>query len=130
MLDMNKVHYKRNKHLVRGLDYYNGTCFEIKTDEAAVNGILGQSQSTLIAGGRYDHLASIYTNGKINLPAIGWAAGIDRLALILEHVLSNQNVIITCVENFLRVLTIFCEVFDFRATYKIFYACYDDVLGI
>ena len=85
LLDMNKVHYKRNKHLVRGLDYYNGTCFEIKTDEAAVNGILGQSQSTLIAGGRYDHLASIYTNGKINIPAIGWAAGIDRLALILEH---------------------------------------------
>ena len=64
LLEMHNVPYKRNEQLVRGLDYYNGTCFEIKTGLTESEGILGKSQNTLIAGGRYDYLASIYTNGK------------------------------------------------------------------
>ena len=91
LLEMHNVPYKRNEQLVRGLDYYNGTCFEIKADLIESEGVLGKSQNTLIAGGRYDYLASIYTNGKTHVPAIGWAAGIDRLVLLLEHKSNNQR---------------------------------------
>jgi histidyl-tRNA synthetase len=48
------IPWKRNHKLVRGLDYYNGTSFEVK---ASNTGSLGPSQSTLLAGGRYDYLA-------------------------------------------------------------------------
>ena len=82
---MHGIQYHRNERLVRGLDYYNGTCFEIKTTSSESDNVLGKSQNTLIAGGRYDFLASIYTEGKHQVPAIGWAAGIDRLVLLLEH---------------------------------------------
>ena len=91
MLEMHNVPYKRNEQLVRGLDYYNGTCFEIKADLTESEGVLGKSQNTLVAGGRYDYLASIYTNGKTHVPAIGWAAGIDRLVLLLEHKSNEQE---------------------------------------
>ena len=92
---MNKINYKRNRKLVRGLDYYNGTCFEIKQLSTELESqVLGQAQNTLLAGGRYDYLAS-YLSGDDNkrrerLPAIGWAAGVDRLALLLEA-LDNQK---------------------------------------
>ena len=86
---MNKINYKRNRKLVRGLDYYNGTCFEVKQLSTELESqVLGQAQNTLLAGGRYDYLAS-YLSGDDNnkrerLPAIGWAAGVDRLTLLLE----------------------------------------------
>lgn len=48
------IPWQRNPNLVRGLDYYSGTAFEVK---AADSGSLGPSQSTLLAGGRYDYLA-------------------------------------------------------------------------
>lgn len=68
-----------NDRLVRGLDYYNGTCFEIKCLSQTI--ALGESQNTVLAGGRYDNLSAQYI-GK-SVPAFGWAAGIDRLALLL-----------------------------------------------
>ena len=55
--------------------------------------VLGQSQNTLLAGGRYDYLAS-YLSGKNKrerLPAIGWAAGIDRLVLILQALSKDSD---------------------------------------
>ena len=85
MLDKFGIEYVKDNTLVRGLDYYNGTCFEIKVEgDERVTALLGESQNTLIAGGRYDYLASQfdYKGNKI-LPAIGWAGGIDRIAILL-----------------------------------------------
>ena len=69
------VKWTRNPRLVRGLDYYRHTAFEFVTDE------LG-AQGTVIAGGRYDGL--IESLGGPYTPAVGWAAGIERLALLTD----------------------------------------------
>jgi len=69
------VPWKRNARLVRGLDYYRHTAFEFVTDR------LG-AQGAVIAGGRYDGL--IESLGGPHTPAIGWAAGIERLAMMIE----------------------------------------------
>ena len=69
------VPWKRNARLVRGLDYYRHTAFEFVTDR------LG-AQGTVIAGGRYDGL--IETLGGPHTPAVGWAAGIERLAMMID----------------------------------------------
>ena len=61
--------------LVRGLDYYRHTAFEFVTDR------LG-AQGTVIAGGRYDGL--IEALGGPHTPAVGWAAGIERLAMMID----------------------------------------------
>lgn len=75
-LDMLEVKYTLNTRLVRGLDYYCHTAFEFTTSK------LG-AQSSVIGGGRYDGLAEIM--GGPATPAIGFAAGIERLALMIEH---------------------------------------------
>jgi histidyl-tRNA synthetase len=74
-MDAACVPWKRNPRLVRGLDYYRHTAFEFVTDR------LG-SQGTVIAGGRYDGL--IESLGGPHTPAVGWAAGIERLAMMIE----------------------------------------------
>ncbi|MFY9589526.1 histidine--tRNA ligase [Rickettsia endosymbiont of Halotydeus destructor] len=79
-LDGLKVKYKINSRLVRGLDYYCHTAFEFTTTK------LG-AQSTILAGGRYDGLSKVM--GGENVPAIGFAAGIERLALIKEYNISS-----------------------------------------
>jgi len=75
-LDALKIPFQLNPHLVRGLDYYCHIAFEVTTTE------LG-SQGTVLAGGRYDGL--IPTMGGPSIPGVGWAAGIDRLALMLNE---------------------------------------------
>ncbi len=60
--------------LVRGLDYYRHTAFEFVTDR------LG-AQGTVIGGGRYDGLME--SLGGAPTPAVGWAAGIERLAMLV-----------------------------------------------
>jgi histidyl-tRNA synthetase len=74
-LDAAGVPWERNAKLVRGLDYYRHTAFEFVTDR------LG-AQGTVIAGGRYDGL--IESLGGPHTPAIGWAAGIERLAMMID----------------------------------------------
>ena len=74
-LDAAGVRWKRNPRLVRGLDYYRHTAFEFVTDR------LG-AQGTVIAGGRYDGL--IEALGGRHTPAVGWAAGIERLAMMID----------------------------------------------
>ena len=69
------VAYEIAPHLVRGLDYYRHTAFEFVTDQ------LG-AQGTVIAGGRYDGL--IEQLGGPHTPAVGWAAGIERLAMLID----------------------------------------------
>ena len=68
------ISYQRNPYLVRGLDYYTGTVFEVSVEK------LG-SQDTLVAGGRYDRL--IEDLGGKAVPATGWALGVERLLMIL-----------------------------------------------
>ena len=74
-LDAAGVPWTRNSRLVRGLDYYRHTAFEFLTDR------LG-AQGTVLAGGRYDGL--IEGLGGAHTPAVGWAAGIERLAMMIE----------------------------------------------
>lgn len=69
------VQYKVNRKLVRGLDYYTHTVFEFTTE------MLG-SQGTVLAGGRYDGLVEIM--GGSPTPAIGFAAGVERLAELMK----------------------------------------------
>jgi histidyl-tRNA synthetase len=68
------VAWTRNEALVRGLDYYRHTAFEFVTDR------LG-AQGTVLGGGRYDGL--VETLGGPHTPAVGWAAGIERLAMLV-----------------------------------------------
>ena len=70
--------------LVRGLDYYNGLCFEIQISDPEMTGVLGQQQNTLLAGGRYDYLANQFGYRGKHLPAVGWAAGVDRIMMVLQ----------------------------------------------
>src|SRR5262245_42960311 len=73
-LDAAGVAYELDPHLVRGLDYYRHTAFEFVTEQ------LG-AQGTVIAGGRYDGL--VEQLGGPHTPAIGWAAGIERLSMLI-----------------------------------------------
>jgi histidyl-tRNA synthetase len=74
-LDAFDVPYRENPRIVRGLDYYNHTAFEFVTDR------LG-AQGTVMGGGRYDGL--VEQMGGPNTPSVGWAAGVERLSLLLE----------------------------------------------
>ena len=75
-LDAAGVKWTRNSRLVRGLDYYRHTAFEFVTDR------LG-AQGTVLAGGRYDGL--IESLGGPATPGVGWAAGVERLAMLLDE---------------------------------------------
>ena len=75
-LDALGVAYELNSRLVRGLDYYCHSAFEFTTTE------LG-AQSSVLGGGRYDGLVELM--GGPPTPGIGWAAGIERLAMMLSE---------------------------------------------
>ncbi len=75
-LDQFGVAFRENPRIVRGLDYYSHTAFEF------VTGSLG-AQGTVLAGGRYDGLVA--EMGGPATPAIGWAGGIERLAMLLAE---------------------------------------------
>jgi histidyl-tRNA synthetase len=80
-LDAAGVKWVRAESLVRGLDYYRHTAFEFIPDEGSeAAGKLG-SQSTILGGGRYDGLME--SLGGAPTPAVGWAAGIERLAMLV-----------------------------------------------
>ena len=76
LLDQQRIPYVEDPLLVRGLDYYTRTVFELESDA------LG-AQSALGAGGRYDGLAEA-VGAKRPVPAVGYAAGIERLFLALD----------------------------------------------
>ena len=82
--ELNKINQKFiiEPMLVRGLDYYTKTVFEVQTNA------LG-SQSAILGGGRYDNLIGLFNSGK-NIPALGSAVGLERLLIVLEN---NQNII-------------------------------------
>lgn len=70
------ISYQLNPRLVRGLDYYTHTAFEIQSDD------LG-AQATVCGGGRYDGLVAQL--GGADTPAVGWAMGLERLILLLQQ---------------------------------------------
>jgi histidyl-tRNA synthetase len=75
-LDALGIAYVVNPRLVRGLDYYCHTCFEVTCEE------LG-AQKTILAGGRYDGLVGMM--GGPETPGVGWASGIERCAMLLRE---------------------------------------------
>jgi histidyl-tRNA synthetase len=75
-LDALGLAYRLNPRLVRGLDYYTHTVFEFVTTD------LG-AQGTVLAGGRYDGLVELM--GGPSMPGVGWAAGIERLAMLIDE---------------------------------------------
>ena len=77
------IDYNENPYLVRGLDYYNGTTFEITTQSAG-------SQNALCGGGRYDSL--VQKMGGPETPAVGFAAGIERIILEAKQELGENNI--------------------------------------
>jgi histidyl-tRNA synthetase len=89
-LDAAGVAYELDPHLVRGLDYYRHTAFEFVTDR------LG-AQGAVIAGGRYDGL--IESLGGPHTPAIGWAAGIERLSMLIDEPFERDVPITILAEN-------------------------------
>lgn len=76
-LDALNIKYEENTFLVRGLDYYTKTVFEIKSNS------LG-SQNAVCGGGRYDGL--VETLGGVHTPAVGWAMGVERLNALIPQV--------------------------------------------
>ncbi|KLI64901.1 histidine--tRNA ligase [Aurantiacibacter marinus] len=81
-LDAAGVKWKRAESLVRGLDYYRHTAFEFIPDEGSAAADALGSQSTILGGGRYDGLME--SLGGAPTPAVGWAAGIERLAMLVS----------------------------------------------
>ena len=75
-LDVLGISYRQNPQLVRGLDYYTHSIFEITTED------LG-AQATVMGGGRYDGLVELL--GGPPTPGVGWAAGIERLAMLMSE---------------------------------------------
>ncbi|MBI5079138.1 histidine--tRNA ligase [Candidatus Wolfebacteria bacterium] len=74
-LDELGLFYVLNPYLVRGLDYYNGTVFEIFGDE---------SKNALASGGRYDYLAEAMKARKSSLPAVGSGVGVERIIELMK----------------------------------------------
>ena len=72
-----KIRYRVDKNLVRGIDYYNRTIFEIISED------LQSAQNALGGGGRYDNL--IGQLGGPEIPAVGFAVGIDRTIMLMKQ---------------------------------------------
>lgn len=80
-LDIFGVKYVEDSRLVRGLDYYSSTVYEIVTNK------LG-AQGTVLGGGRYDNL--LKQLGDKDIPAVGFAAGVERMMMLLEDYPKNN----------------------------------------
>ena len=93
VLDAYEIEYVLVPTLVRGLDYYTRTVFEFVNEE------LGAAQATICAGGRYDYL--IEEIGGNPTPGVGWAAGVERLAMSsgLELEGPGLDVFVVCDER-------------------------------
>ena len=106
------IPFKENKLLVRGLDYYNRTVFEIKSNN------LG-SQNAVCGGGRYDSL--VETLGGPATPAVGWAMGMERLNALTQKTAELKLDVFVISENTKEAFKIieelrnagFCADFDY-----------------
>ncbi len=93
-LNLLGVTYTKNRFMVRGLDYYTRTTFEFITDELGAQAAVG-------AGGRYDGL--IEQLGGPKLPGIGFAMGMERIALLMDQQ-TEKNVIKPSTDIFIATL--------------------------
>ena len=82
---------------MRGFDYYRHTAFEFIPDEGSPAAEALGSQSTVLGGGRYDGL--IETLGGPHTPSVGWAAGIERLAMLVGERTTDRLQIAVAAEN-------------------------------
>ena len=96
-LDAAGVTWTRAESLVRGLDYYRHTAFEFIPDEGSAAADALGSQSTVLGGGRYDGLME--SLGGAATPAVGWAAGIERLAMLVGERHAERVDIVVVVED-------------------------------
>ncbi|MEI6429426.1 MAG: histidine--tRNA ligase [Pseudanabaena sp. ELA607] len=80
LTDLN-ISYRINPRLVRGLDYYTRTAFEIQSTQ------LG-AQAAVCGGGRYDKLVTEL--GGPDVPAVGWAIGLERLVILLQQLATQE----------------------------------------
>ncbi|MEM7703046.1 MAG: histidine--tRNA ligase [Pseudomonadota bacterium] len=96
-LDAAGVNWTRADSLVRGLDYYRHTAFEFIPDEGSAAAAALGAQSTVLGGGRYDGLME--SLGGPATAAVGWAAGIERLAMLVGEKTANQLDIVVISEN-------------------------------
>lgn len=94
------ISFKVNKLLVRGLDYYNRTVFEIKSNN------LG-SQNAVCGGGRYDSL--VETLGGAQTPAVGWAMGMERLNSLIAKPEAKRLDVFVVSENVIETFKIIDE---------------------
>jgi len=76
------ISYVHNPNLVRGLDYYDHTCFEFTVPSET-------SRIAILGGGRYNNLVSQLSEGKQQCGAVGWSAGVERLIDLLPD--SNKE---------------------------------------
>jgi len=105
-LKIKNIEYTINKKLVRGLDYYSKTVFEIKSDQ------LG-AQNALMGGGRYDYLTEIL--GGKPTPAVGTAPGIERIMLLMKE----QNLSMDMDSYFCRIYLAYAGNIDEKTKLKI-----------
>ncbi len=84
VLDNVRIRHNVNTKLVRGLDYYSHTVFEFTTNDLGAH-------DTVLAGGRYNGL--VETLGGRDIDGVGWAAGVERLALMLPEIEAETPVI-------------------------------------
>ncbi|MCX8095059.1 MAG: histidine--tRNA ligase [Caldisericia bacterium] len=98
-LDELKINYILNPRLVRGLDYYNRTVFEVISQN------LG-SQNSVLGGGRYDYLSSFLGGDRV--PGVGFAIGVERLILILE----KENLIQENIEKIISITPLNKEYYE------------------
>ena len=89
-LDAAGVPWTRNANLVRGLDYYRHTAFEFTTDRLGAQDAVG-------GGGRYDGLVEAL--GGPPTPAVGWALGIERLAMLIDEPAAERPDVIVVAED-------------------------------
>lgn len=78
-----KIKFSENSNLVRGMDYYEGFVFEVKSKSMGLG-----AQDTIIGGGRYDNLINKFDD-RLNISAIGFALGIERILLIAKDYLKT-----------------------------------------
>lgn len=83
-LDAVGLNYEIDKSLVRGLDYYTHTVFEVEANLETLG-----AQSTLVGGGRYNNLVA--SLGGPNVPAVGFAFGIERLILAMDSLETKEE---------------------------------------
>ena len=95
-LDSLGVTYTLNRFMVRGLDYYTRTTFEFLTAD------LG-AQAAVAAGGRYDGLIE-QLGGPKNMPGIGFALGMERMALLMQQAETDPSAAVDQVDIFVAAL--------------------------